>query len=156
MRLDHFSFDFGQFYRLTENFGRQRNFTDIMNRSRNINPFNRIGRQVDFFSNSMGQLGDPVLVARGVRVPHFDRQRHGADRSVHYPFKFIQAMLQSLLQINYLNPQNPEHIMRSFRQMFGRAGLDERDVRILRGLMSEIDRVEEERRQLAGDADDSV
>lgn len=65
-------------------------------------------------------------------------------------------MLQSLLQINYLNPQNPEHIMRSFRQMFGRAGLDERDVRILRGLMSEIDRVEEERRQLAGGADDSV
>jgi tRNA C32,U32 (ribose-2'-O)-methylase TrmJ len=39
--------------------------------------------------------------------------------------------------------------------MLGRAGLDERDVRILRGLMSEIDRVESERRLLAGEVDES-
>lgn len=62
---------------------------------------------------------------------------------------------ETLLRIKYLNPQNPEHIMRSYRQMLGRAGLDDRDVRILRGLMSEIDRVEAERRQLAGEIDDS-
>ena len=67
---------------------------------------------------------------------------------------FFSHMRETLLRINYLNPQNPEHIMRSFRQMLGRAGLDERDVRILRGLMSEIDRVEDERRQLAGGVDD--
>ena len=64
-------------------------------------------------------------------------------------------MLETLLRIKYLNPQNPEHIMRSYRQMLGRAGLDERDVRILRGLMSEIDRVESERRLLAGEVDES-
>ena len=64
-------------------------------------------------------------------------------------------MLETLLRIKYLNPQNPEHIMRSYRQMLGRAGLDDRDVRILRGLMSEIDRVESERRLLAGEVDDS-
>ena len=64
-------------------------------------------------------------------------------------------MRKTLLDINYLNPQNPEHIMRSYRQMFGRATLDERDVRVLRGLMSEIDRVEAERRALStGDCDD--
>ncbi|MEJ2471753.1 MAG: RNA methyltransferase [Desulfuromonadales bacterium] len=64
-------------------------------------------------------------------------------------------MRQSLLRISYLNPQNPDHIMRSFRQMLGRAGLDERDIRILRGLLSEIDRVEGERRTLAGEESDN-
>lgn len=57
-------------------------------------------------------------------------------------------MRDTLLKIKYLNPQNPEHIMRSYRQMFGRAALDDREVRILRGLMSEIDIVDDERREL--------
>ena len=57
-------------------------------------------------------------------------------------------MRQTLLDISYLNPQNPEHIMRSYRQILGRAGLDEREVRVLRGLLSEINRVEQERRSL--------
>lgn len=63
-------------------------------------------------------------------------------------------MRKTLLDISYLNPQNPEHIMRSYRQMLGRATLDEREVRILRGLLSEIDRVESERRKLAGEDHD--
>ncbi len=63
-------------------------------------------------------------------------------------------MRETFLKINYLNPQNPEHILRSYRQMLGRAALDERDVRILRGLLSEIDRVEGERRALSGSEDD--
>ena len=68
----------------------------------------------------------------------------------------FEHMRNTLLRIKYLNPQNPQHIMRSYRQMFGRAALDEREVRILRGLMSEIDLVEDERRELAGsDRDDT-
>ena len=63
-------------------------------------------------------------------------------------------MRETLLKIKYLNPQNPEHIMRSYRQMFGRAALDDREVRILRGLMSEIDIVENERLELALKKDD--
>ena len=58
-------------------------------------------------------------------------------------------MRETLLKINYLNPQNPEHILRAYRQMFGRAALDDREVRILRGLMSEIALVEKARRELA-------
>ena len=65
-------------------------------------------------------------------------------------------MRDTLLKISYLNPQNPEHIMRSYRQMLGRATLDEREVRILRGLLSEIDRVEDERRRLVGENDDEA
>jgi len=64
-------------------------------------------------------------------------------------------MRETLLDIKYLNPQNPEHIMRSYRQIFGRAALDDREVRILRGLMSEIALVEAERRELAGSDDDN-
>ena len=64
-------------------------------------------------------------------------------------------MRETLLDIKYLNPQNPEHIMRSYRQMFGRAALDDREVRILRGLMSEIALVEAERRTLAGNDNDN-
>ena len=62
-------------------------------------------------------------------------------------------MRETLLEIKYLNPQNPEHIMRSYRQIFGRAALDDREVRILRGLMSEIALVEAARRELAGSPD---
>jgi tRNA/rRNA methyltransferase len=64
-------------------------------------------------------------------------------------------MRRTLLEISYLNPQNPEHIMRAYRQILGRASLDEREVRVLRGLLSEIDRVEGERRVLAEESDGS-
>ncbi len=61
-------------------------------------------------------------------------------------------MKTSLLDIEYLDPKNPDHIMRGLRRIFGRAGLSSREVRILRGLFSRIDWVEAERRRLA-DAD---
>ncbi len=48
-------------------------------------------------------------------------------------------MTDTLLQIDYLNPQNPDHIMRSYRRILGRAGLNEREVRILRGMFNQID-----------------
>ena len=50
-----------------------------------------------------------------------------------------QHMRQSLLNIGYLDPQNPDHILRSFRRMFSRSGLNDREVRILRGLFNQID-----------------
>ena len=50
-----------------------------------------------------------------------------------------QHMRQSLLGIGYLDPQNPDHILRSFRRILGRSGLNDREVRILRGLFNQID-----------------
>ncbi|KIH76804.1 tRNA/rRNA methyltransferase [Geoalkalibacter ferrihydriticus] len=58
-------------------------------------------------------------------------------------------MRQTLLDIEFLNPDNPDHILRSFRRIFGRAGLNEREVRILRGLWRRIDFIEGQRRCLA-------
>jgi tRNA/rRNA methyltransferase len=48
-------------------------------------------------------------------------------------------MERTFLKIGYLNPQNPEHMMRSLRRIFSRAELDEREVSALRGLLSQID-----------------
>ncbi|MEH0021252.1 MAG: RNA methyltransferase [Desulfobacter sp.] len=56
-------------------------------------------------------------------------------------------MRKSLLDIEYLDPQNPDHLLRTFRRIFGNAGLSSRDVRIIRGLMSRIDWTESERRK---------
>lgn len=50
-----------------------------------------------------------------------------------------QHMRQSLVSIDYLDKQNPDHILRSFRRIYGRAGLNDREVRILRGLFNQID-----------------
>ena len=48
-------------------------------------------------------------------------------------------MRDSLLHIGYLNPQNPDHILRCYRRIFGRAGLNDREVRVLRGMFNQID-----------------
>ena len=48
-------------------------------------------------------------------------------------------MERTFLRIGYLNPQNPDHMMRSMRRIFARAELDSREVSALRGLLSQID-----------------
>lgn len=50
-----------------------------------------------------------------------------------------QHMRQSLQHIGFLDPQNPDHILRSFRRILGRSALNDREVRILRGLFNQID-----------------
>ncbi|MCK5163897.1 MAG: RNA methyltransferase [Desulfobacula sp.] len=56
-------------------------------------------------------------------------------------------MRESLLKIDFLDKQNPEHLLRTFRRLFGAAGLTSRDVRIIRGMMSRIDWTEDQRRK---------
>lgn len=51
----------------------------------------------------------------------------------------LQHMEQSLLRIGFLNPQNPAHMMRTFRRLIARAEPDSREVAMLRGMMSQID-----------------
>lgn len=54
-------------------------------------------------------------------------------------------MRSTLCDIGFLDEQNPDHILRSLRRIFGRAGLNDREVRILRGLWSRLDWLERER-----------
>jgi tRNA/rRNA methyltransferase len=48
-------------------------------------------------------------------------------------------MESALLHIGFLNPQNPDHIMRSLRRIFARSELDSREVAVLRGMMAQIE-----------------
>jgi tRNA/rRNA methyltransferase len=52
--------------------------------------------------------------------------------------RLYDRMKASMLEIGYLDPQNPEHILFAFRRILGRAGLEEKDVRILTGLFRQI------------------
>lgn len=48
-------------------------------------------------------------------------------------------MERVLLKIGFLNPENPAHLMMTFRRIFSRAELDEREVAVFRGMMSQVD-----------------
>ncbi len=53
--------------------------------------------------------------------------------------RMFDHMEKTLLQIGFLEPKHPERIMRVLRRMFGRNQLDEREVRILQGIWSQMD-----------------
>jgi len=48
------------------------------------------------------------------------------------------ALQQALVAIGFLSAQNPEHVMMTLRAVVGRAGLDRRELRVLRGLARQI------------------
>lgn len=52
---------------------------------------------------------------------------------------FFSQLGTCMDRIGFLNNQNPEHIMRSLRRIFFRADLDNRELSILRGILSQID-----------------
>jgi len=53
--------------------------------------------------------------------------------------QMFSDMQRVLLDIGFLNPENPGHIMRSIRRFLGRADLTPRDVQILRGIMTQME-----------------
>lgn len=50
-----------------------------------------------------------------------------------------EKLKYALLKVGFLHKDNPEHIMFAFRRILGRAGLEERDVRILLGMARQIE-----------------
>lgn len=69
------------------------------------------------------------------------RKRLASNRNLEQMYQHMQT---TLTRSGFLNPQNPAHIMRAFRRILGRAGLNDREVRILRGLLSQIDILEDQ------------
>jgi len=49
-----------------------------------------------------------------------------------------EKLKRALLKIGFLHRDNPEHIMFALRRILGRAGLEERDVRIMLGMARQI------------------
>ena len=54
--------------------------------------------------------------------------------------KMFEHMEKTLLEIGFLDPQNPKRMMRVLRKLFGRSQMDEREVRILQGIWSQTDK----------------
>ncbi len=53
----------------------------------------------------------------------------------------FQHMKQTLGNIEFIDPEHPDHMMRVFRRILGRADLDQREVNVVHGFMSKIDKI---------------
>jgi tRNA/rRNA methyltransferase len=53
--------------------------------------------------------------------------------------RLFDIMRASLLKIGFLDSQNPEHMLLALRRVLGRAGLEDKDVRILTGLFRQVE-----------------
>lgn len=53
--------------------------------------------------------------------------------------RLFDIMRASLLKIGFLDAENPEHMLLAFRRFLGRAGLEDKDVRILTGMFRQIE-----------------
>ena len=54
--------------------------------------------------------------------------------------KMFEHMEKTLLHIGFLDSDHPKRIMRALRKLFGRSQMDEREVQILQGIWSQMDR----------------
>lgn len=87
-------------------------------------------------------LAQAVLIfcyefCKSLETPDGRSERHPA-QGAEMEEMFAQ-MEQTLLRIGFLNPQNPDHLMRALRRIFFRADLDSREVAVMRGMMSQIE-----------------
>jgi tRNA/rRNA methyltransferase len=77
----------------------------------------------ELYLAAMGPLPDSVIQ----RAPAEDVER------------LFDRMRAVLLKIGFLDSENPEHMLLAFRRILGRAGLEEKDVRIFTGLFRQIE-----------------
>jgi tRNA (cytidine32/uridine32-2'-O)-methyltransferase len=54
--------------------------------------------------------------------------------------RFYHHLEQSLIGLNFLDPENPRLLMRKLRRLFNRALLEENELNILRGILTAIDK----------------
>ena len=60
--------------------------------------------------------------------------------------RFYRHLQETLEDIGFIDRDQPEHMMFSLRQLFGRARLEERDVNVLRGILSQAARAAREKK----------
>ncbi|HEY9148372.1 MAG TPA: tRNA (cytosine(32)/uridine(32)-2'-O)-methyltransferase TrmJ, partial [Gammaproteobacteria bacterium] len=51
---------------------------------------------------------------------------------------FFQHLQQTLVEIEFLDPDNPRQLMRRLRRLFNRAELEKVEVNILRGILTSV------------------
>jgi len=55
--------------------------------------------------------------------------------------RFYEHLESVLRDIQFLDPDNPRHLMRRMRRLFVRARPDKNEVNILRGILTAVDRI---------------
>jgi tRNA/rRNA methyltransferase len=61
--------------------------------------------------------------------------------------RMFEHMERTLLNIGFLEVENPKRIMRVLRRLLGRSEMEEREVQILQGILSKMDwHIKKERR----------
>jgi tRNA C32,U32 (ribose-2'-O)-methylase TrmJ len=53
---------------------------------------------------------------------------------------FYAHLERVLTELQFLDPENPRHLMRRLRRLFIRANPDQNEVNILRGILSAVDK----------------
>jgi len=53
--------------------------------------------------------------------------------------EMYEQLEKMLLAVGFLDPNNPKHIMKTIRRLFGRSGIEQREVQILRGIWSQVE-----------------
>ena len=56
--------------------------------------------------------------------------------------RFFEHLEQVMVHTEFLNPDNPRHLMRRVRLLFNRAAPDQNEVNILRGLLTSVQRLQ--------------
>jgi TrmH family RNA methyltransferase len=77
-----------------------------------------------------------LFVAAQAELPASDRTLAPSGELEKF-YEHLQKLLQGM---GFIDKAHPEHMMFSLRQLFGRARLDSRDVSILRGILSQMER----------------
>jgi TrmH family RNA methyltransferase len=77
-----------------------------------------------------------LFVAAQVKFPASDRTLAPSGELEN----FYEHLRNALQDIGFIDRAHPEHMMYSLRQLFGRAKLDSREVSILRGILSQMER----------------
>ena len=80
-----------------------------------------------------------ILVMHGVM---HEKHRHTEPAPDHVPVtademeRFYEHLEQTLVALDFLDPENPRRLMRRLRRLYNRARPDENEVNILRGMLS--------------------
>lgn len=83
------------------------------------------------------------VLAYEVRMAHLENWAPPTDIGEQTPLaavdeveRFYAHLEETLLELDFLNPDNPRQLMRRLRRLFGRVRLDQNEVNILRGILS--------------------
>src|SRR3569623_1154154 len=85
--------------------------------------------QVVAYELRMAQQHGPVMPPDTTPLASAD-QREG----------FYHHLEQVLTELQFLDPNNPKHLMRRLRRLFNRAALDQTEINILRGILTTVQR----------------